>query len=79
MRESSVFKSLQSQYSILMLEHQQARNLYEEARKLLNTAKTQHIMQLEEIRLIIGFCDNGTNGLLLVTDFVTRKGENSSF
>ena len=36
-----------------MLEHQQARNLYEEARKLLNTAKTQHIMQLEEIRLII--------------------------
>lgn len=49
-RESAVYKSLQSQYSILMLEHQQLRTSYEEARRLLNTAKTQHIMQLEDIR-----------------------------
>jgi E3 ubiquitin-protein ligase BRE1 len=49
-RESSLYKSLQSQYSILMLEHQQVRNCFDEAKRLLNTAKTQHLMQLEEIR-----------------------------
>lgn len=49
-RESSVYKSLQTQFSVLMLEHIQLRNCYEEARKLLVTAKNQHIMQLEEIR-----------------------------
>ena len=36
-----------------MLEHQQIRNCYEEARRLLSTAKTQHIMQLEEIRFAL--------------------------
>lgn len=58
-RETAVFKSLQTQYSILMVEHQQVRNCYEEAKRLLSTAKTQHIMQLEEIRSDGGHCREG--------------------
>ena len=49
-RNSPAYKTIQSQYSVLMMEHQQLRACYEEAKKLLNTAKTQHVMQLEEIR-----------------------------
>ena len=50
MRETPLFKSLQTQYSVLATDHQQLRSCFEEARRLLVTARTQHIMQLEEIR-----------------------------
>lgn len=50
MRETALFRALQAQYSVLVTEHQQLRSCFEEARRLLVTARTQHIMQLEEIR-----------------------------
>ncbi len=49
-RESSVFKSLQLQYSVMCQENQQLRTCVEELKKLVNSARSHHFVQLEEIR-----------------------------
>ena len=49
--ESPTYKSLQSHYSIVVQEAGQVRACLEEAKQLLNSAKQQHFVQLEEIRL----------------------------
>ena len=49
-RESSVFKALQLQYSVICQECQQLRGGVEDTRRLLNSARSHHFIQLEEIR-----------------------------
>lgn len=49
-RENSIFKSLQLQYSMMCQENQQLRTSVEDMKKLLNSARSHHFMQLEEIR-----------------------------
>lgn len=49
-KESAVYKNLQSQFSVAVLEGSQLRGYLEEAKALLLSARQQHFSQLEEIR-----------------------------
>lgn len=49
-KDSAVYKSLLSQFSIASLEAAQLRTCLDEAKSLLLSAKQQHFSQLEDIR-----------------------------
>ena len=49
-KDSAVYKSLHSQFSIAALETAQFRSCLDEAKALLQSARQQHFSQLEEIR-----------------------------
>lgn len=53
-KESSVYKALQAQFSVAALEASQLRGFLEEAKALLGSARQQHFSQLEEIRSVRG-------------------------
>ena len=53
-KESAVYKALQTQLSIAALEGSQLRGHLEEAKTLLVSARQQHFTQLEEIRSVTG-------------------------
>ena len=51
-KESVLYKTLQTQFSIVCMENTQLRNVLEDLKQLLNAARAQHFSQLEEIRFV---------------------------